>query len=59
MTNARNKHIRMFGEMGLKIRPDIFRHYQKFYFEQSTIFSFSHKKEKGSKTHLLLILIPM
>jgi hypothetical protein len=40
-----------FGETGLKIRPEVFRHdnYCEQFFEAlylSTIFLFSHKKEK-------------
>jgi hypothetical protein len=40
---GRNTFGTCYGETGLKIQPDVFRH-DNVYFEQSTIFSFSHKK---------------
>jgi hypothetical protein len=53
-----------FGETGLKIRPDVFRHDNcEQFFEALYLSTFFHfltsQKEMGSETHLWFILIPM
>ncbi len=57
---GRNTLGTWFGETGLKIRPDVLCHdnCEQIYLTSKYIF-FSHKKEKGSKTHLRLKVVPM